>query len=96
MKISNKPEIQQTTFNHSSDIDFMNLCEKCTAKPYSPLANDATLASGNPSYFTKNLLDWIWQLIITIDDKIRDETLEYDINRKAEWISFRRRNITTS
>ena len=35
MKISIKQEFQQTTFNHSSRIDFMNLYKKCTAKPYS-------------------------------------------------------------
>ena len=35
MKISIKQEFQQTTFNHSSSIDFMNLYKKCTAKPYS-------------------------------------------------------------
>ena len=38
MKIPNKRELQQTAFNHSSDIDFkdfMNLYRKCTAKPYS-------------------------------------------------------------
>ena len=37
MKIPNKREVQQIAFNHSSDIDFqdfMNLCKKCTAKPY--------------------------------------------------------------
>ena len=43
MKIPYKPEIQQISFNHSSDIDFkenmnlykdyMNLYKKCTAKP---------------------------------------------------------------
>ena len=38
MKIPNKRELQQTAFNHSSDIDFkdfMNLHKKCTATPYS-------------------------------------------------------------
>ena len=38
MKIPHKAEIRQTGFNHSSDIDFqdfMNLCKKCNAKPYS-------------------------------------------------------------
>ena len=36
MKIPNKRELQQTAFNHSSDIefqDFMNLYKKCTTKP---------------------------------------------------------------
>ena len=47
MKIPNKRELQQIEFNHSSDIDFknfMNLYQKCTAKPYSFLVIDATLA----------------------------------------------------
>ena len=38
LKIPNKRELQEITFNNSSDIDFkdfMNLYEKCTAKPYS-------------------------------------------------------------
>ena len=51
MKIPNKPELQQIRFNHSSDIefqDFMNQYKKCTAKAYSFLVVDATLASDNP------------------------------------------------
>ena len=59
MKIPNKQELQQIAFNHSSDIDFkdfMNLYKKCTAKPYSFLFTDATLASDDPSSFRKNLL----------------------------------------
>ena len=37
LKISNKRELQQTAFNHSSYIDinnFINLYKKCTAKLY--------------------------------------------------------------
>ena len=48
--------------NHSSDIDykeFMNLYNKCTAKPYSFLVIHTTLASDNPSCFRKNLLERI-------------------------------------
>ena len=62
MKIPEKQEIQQIAFNHSSDIDFkdfMNLYKKCTAKPYSFLVIDATLASDNTSRFRKNLLERI-------------------------------------
>ena len=36
MEIPNKQEVQVAS-NHSSDIEFknfMNLCKKCTAKPY--------------------------------------------------------------
>ena len=62
MKTPNKQALQQIAFNHSSDVDFkdfMNLCKKCTAKPYSFLVIDATLALGNPSRFRKNLLERI-------------------------------------
>ena len=58
MKILTKRELQQIAFNHSSDIDFqdfMNLYKKCTAKPYSSLVFDATLASDNYLRFKKNL-----------------------------------------
>ena len=57
-KIPNKRELQQIAFNHSSDIDFkyfINLYKKCTAKPYSFLVIDATLASGNPLRFIEDL-----------------------------------------
>ena len=62
MKIPNKRELQQIAFNHSSDIDFqdfMNLYKKCTAKPYSLLVIDTTLASDNPLCFRKNLSERI-------------------------------------
>ena len=59
MKIPNKREVQQITFNHLSGFDFqdlMNLYKKCTSKPYSFLVIDTTLASYNPLRFRKNLL----------------------------------------
>ena len=90
MNISNKQELQQITINHSSDInskDFMNLYKKYTAKPYSFLVIDTTLPSDNPLCFRKNLLKIIQKLIMTIDNKIRDEKLRYDINREAVKIS---------
>ena len=62
MKIPNKQQLQQIAFNHSSDIDskdFMNLCKKCTAKPYSFSVTDATLASDNLLRFRKNLSERI-------------------------------------
>ena len=58
MKISNKWELQQIAFNHSSDIDFqdfMNLYKKYIAKPYSFLVIDTLLASDNSFRFRKNL-----------------------------------------
>ena len=59
MKIPNKRELQQIAFNPSSDIDFMNLYKKCTAKPYFFLVIDTTLASDNSSRFRKNLFERI-------------------------------------
>ena len=58
MKISDNGELQQIAFNLLSDIDikdFMNLYKECTAKPYSFLVIDATLASDNLLCFRKNL-----------------------------------------
>ena len=62
MKILNKREHQQILHNHSSDIDFndfMNIFKKCTAKTYSFLVFDDTLASDNPLGFRKNLSEGI-------------------------------------
>ena len=52
-------------------------------KPFSFLVIGATLVSDNPFRFKKNLSERIWKLIMTIDDKIRDEKLQYDITREA-------------
>ena len=71
MKVLNKRELQQIVFNHSSDNDFqdfMNLYKKFITKSYSFLVID--------------ILDIIL-IIMAIDDKIKDEKLQYDINREA-------------
>ena len=84
MKIADKQEVKHIAFNYSSDIDFkyfMDIPKMCTAKPYHLLANDTTLASDNPSYAVWrcrcNLFEIIWKLIMTNDDKIRDEKIRY-------------------
>ena len=59
--------------------------KKYTAKPYSFLVNDATLASDHPLRFRKNFLTY--NKVMAINDQIRDEKLQYDINRKAVKIS---------
>ena len=48
---------------------------------------DTVLASDNSSQFRKNLLERILKLIMTIDDRIKDGKLQYDINREAAKIS---------
>ena len=90
MKIPNKQEFQQIAFNHSSDIDyqgFMNLYKKSTSKIYSFLVIDANFASDNLLCFRNNLLERIQKLLITIDDKIRDEKLQLDSIKEAAKIS---------
>ena len=62
MKIKAKENFKQIAFNHSSDIefqDFVNLYNRCTAKPYTFSVTDATFASDNPLRFGKNLLEKI-------------------------------------
>ena len=85
MKIPNKKELQQIALNHSSDIgfkDFTKIYKKYAAEPYSFLVNDDTLASDNPLRFRKNLLkQQIYDKIMTIDDQIRDEKVQCNINR---------------
>ena len=59
MKNAKSWELQQISFNNSSDIDFkdfINLYKKCTSKPYSFSVIDTTLASDNLSCLRKNLL----------------------------------------
>ena len=90
MKFSNKQELQQTEFNLSSDIDFkdfMNLYKKYTAKPFLFFVINTTLASDNPLRFRKNLSWKNIEITMTINDKIRDEKLQYDINKEAAKIS---------
>ena len=55
----------------------MNLYKKYTGKPYSFLFIDSSLASDNSLCFRKNLSERIEM------KKIRDEKLQYHINREA-------------
>ena len=56
MKIPNKREFQQIAFDHSSDIDFINLYKKFSGKPCLFLFIGTTLAPDNSSRFRENLL----------------------------------------
>ena len=58
-KLSSKRELHQSVYNHLPDIDFkdfVHLYINCTAKQYSFLIIDDTLASDNLLRFRKNLL----------------------------------------
>ena len=65
----------------------MQFYKKYIAKSYSILLTDTNLASDNPLRFRKNLLESIQKLIMTIDDKIENEKLQYDINSEPANIS---------
>ena len=83
MKIPNKRELQQISINHSASNESL---EKSTAKPYSFSVNDTTLASGNHLHFSCSLFERIYKVIMTFDDEISDEKLQYNINREASKI----------
>ena len=87
MKALKKRHLKQNVFNHSSDInfiDFMNLFEKSTAKSYSLLVIDATLASEYPSRFRNNLLETIQKIIVTIDNKISMKNYNMILTEKQQ------------
>ena len=62
----------------------MKIYKKYTKEPYSFLVNDTTLPSDDPLRFKKNLL---YNKTMTIEDQIKDEKLQHDINREAAKIS---------
>ena len=86
MKIPNKRELQQIVLNHSVDISskgFIKIHKKCLLNHI--LFWLIMLASDNPLRFRKNLL--IYNKIMTVNNQIRDEKLQFDISRKAAEIS---------
>ena len=62
----------------------MNIYKTSTAKPYSFLVIDTTLAWDNPLLFRKNLLARIQKLIMAVDDKIRDEKYNMELTEKQQ------------
>ena len=62
----------------------MKIYKKYTKEPYSFLVNDTTLASDDPLRFRKNLLrQYIYNKTMAIEDQVKDEKLQYDINREV-------------
>ena len=89
MNIPNKRDLQQIAFNHqiltSKTLQkLQNLYKKCTAKQYYFLVIDAILASDIALRFRRNLLERILKLIMIIEDKIRNERLQHDIDRQQQ------------
>ena len=57
LKTPNKQELQQISFNHPSNIEFMKIYKNCTTKPYSALVICPTLVSDSTWHFRKSLLE---------------------------------------
>ena len=55
--------------------DCINFCKNVLQKQNYFSIIDATLASGNPLHFRKNLLERIYKLILTIDDKMKNYSM---------------------
>ena len=87
MKIPNKRELHQVQFNHSWDIDFkdfINLYEKILQnRAKSFFVIHAILASFKPCLSEGIFQKKCTKTITTINDKIRDEKLQYDFNKEV-------------
>ena len=92
MEFHNKSELGNIATNHSPDIDlkhFMNIYIKCTSEPYSLLIL-------HPSYesfkMQKKYFKFIIKITLTnklkvLDDKIKVNQSQYDLDREAAKIS---------
>ena len=65
----------------------LTLLKNILLKSYSFLVNDITLPWDYVLGFRKNLLEWIHNKIMTIDDKTKEEKIQHDINREVSKIS---------
>ena len=86
MKIPNKRGLHQIAIIHSSSndfIEFMKIFKEYITESYSFVVDDSTLISVNALCLRKNILEKVYHKIMTIDDQIKDEKLQYNINRKA-------------
>ena len=65
----------------------MNLYKQFIAKPYSLLVIEATLISDNLLRFRNGLVEMMYKLIMTTEHKIRNDKMQYGINRETAKIS---------
>ena len=94
MKIKNKRESQNIAMNHSADIDykdFVKIYRECTIEPYSFLTIDTQIPASDLLRFRKNCSTLtkmtIPDQITTLDRKIKQNKVQYDLERKAAKIS---------
>ena len=92
-KLNNKRELQNIAINHSADIDykdFVKIYRNCTKEPY----NFVTIDTAQPvdKKFKKNFNDPLQKMTINeqikiLDDKIRSNQAQYDLDRQNAKIS---------
>ena len=56
---------------------------RCTAKPYFFLVNDTAFLTDTPLRFIRNLFRRISKVVMTTDEKTKDEKKQYNVNREA-------------
>ena len=97
MKIYNRRELQQIAINHSADIDykeFLKIYRNFTKVPYSFLTINTTLRANDLMRFRKKkflrfsfIKMTITEQVKILDDKIRANKAQYDLDRQAAKIS---------
>ena len=94
MKINEKRELQNIATNHSADIDyndFVNIYREYTRKPFNFLTIDTTLPASDPLKFRKYYFLLVKMAVTDqlkiIDDKIKANRAQYDLDRLAAKIS---------
>ena len=94
MKINEKRELQNIATNHSADIDyndFVNIYRGYTRKPFTFLTIDTTLPASDSLKFRKYYFLLVKMAVTDqlkiIDDKIKSNRAQYDLDRLAAKIS---------
>ena len=85
-KFSNKRTLKQIAINQSSVVGFKHFTmfyKKCTKKLYSFLLSNTSLLSDKFSILKENK-----KVIITIDETLTDEKLQYNINTEVITIAL--------
>ena len=94
MKINDKRELQNIVTNHSAHIDyndFVKIYRECTRKPFNFLTIDTTLPASDPlkcrKYYFLLVKMTVTDQLKIIDDKIKVNQAQYDLNRLTAKIS---------
>ena len=95
IKIHNKRELKKVAINHSENIGykpFRSIHRICTKEPYSFLIIDIILPADNSLCFRKKSFTFIIKMTLTdelkvLDDKIKANLAQYDLDAEASRIS---------